>query len=139
MPHTDTIPVSASIASTGKGIRYVQNWAYAMSGATSVNNDETVLLEFTTGSGIIYADFGFWYATAVGGGNIGDDYLFRILFNDLLILTQNNNASKEIYHPNYPKLIIPPFTLVTVSAQNSTDTSANDISATLTGRVYGAE
>ena len=134
-----SVTPEASIASTGKGIRYIGNWVYAMSGVKSVDNNETVLLEFTTGAGLIYADFGFWYATAVGGGNIGDDYLFRILFNDLLILTQNNNASKEIYHPNYPKLIIPPLTLVTVSAQNSTDTSANDISATLTGRVYGAE
>ena len=133
------VQASASVAATGLGIRYVQNWAYAMSGVTAVNNDETVLLQFTTGSGIIYADFGFWYATAVDGGNIGDDYLFRILFNDLLILTQNTNASKEIYLPNYPKLIIPPLTFVTVSAQNSTDSSANDISATLTGRVYGAE
>ena len=134
-----SVQPEASTASTGKGIRYVQNYAYAMSGATSVNQNETVLLEFTSGSGIITAQFGFWYATAVDGGNIGDDYLFRILFNDLLILTQNLNASKEIYHPTYPKLVIPPLTLVTVSAQNSIDTTANDISATLTGRVYGAE
>jgi len=130
---------NASVAATGLGIRYVGQYAYAMSGTTSVDQNETVLLQFTTGVGIIDADFGFWYATAVGGGNIGDDYLFRILFNDALILTQNMNASKEIYLPNYPKLIIPPLTFVTVSAQNSTDSSANAISATVTGRVYGAE
>ena len=139
MPETDTIPVSASVASTGNGIRYISGWVYALSGVRTVDNNETVLLEFTTGSGIISADFGFWYATAVDGGNIGDDYLFRILFNNLLILTQNLNASKEIYHPTYPKLVIPPQTLVTVSAQNSTDSTANDISATVTGRVYGEE
>ena len=134
-----SVQPGASIASTGTGIRYIQNWVYAMSGVKSVDNNETDLLEFTTGAGLIYADFGFWYATPVGGGNVGDDYQFRILFNNLLILTQNTNDLHTGFSPNYPKLIIPPLTLVTVSAQNSTDTSANDISATLTGRVYGAE
>ena len=139
MPHTDTTPVSASTASTGLGIRYIQNWVYAMSGVKSVDNNETVLLEFTTGAGLIYADFGFWFATPVGGGDVGDDYQFRILFNNLLILTQNTDDVHTGFSPNYPKLIIPPLTSVTVSAQNTNDTSANDISATLTGRVYGAE
>ena len=134
-----SVQPGASIASTGTGIRYIQNWVYAMSGVKSVDNNETDLLEFTTGAGLIYADFGFWYATPVGGGNVGDDYQFRILFNNLLILTQNTNDLHTGFSPNYPKLIIPPLTTVTVSAQNSTDTSANDISATLTGRVYGAE
>jgi len=138
MAEPDAIPVSASVASTGPGIRYIQNWVYAMSGVKSVDNVETDLLQFTTGAGLIYADFGFWYATPVGGGNVGDDYQFRILFNDLLILTQNTNDLHTGFSPNYPKLIIPPLTSVTVSAQNSSDTSANDISATLTGRVYGA-
>jgi len=138
MAEAEGIPPTASTASVGPGLRYAGQWAYSLSGVKSVNNVETDLLQFTTGSGILYADFGFWYATPVDGGNVGDDYQFRILFNDLLILTQNTNDLHTGFSPNYPKLIIPPFTLVTVSAQNSSDTSTNDISATITGRVYDA-
>ena len=97
-----SVQPGASIASTGTGIRYIQNWVYAMSGVKSVDNNETDLLEFTTGAGLIYADFGFWYATPVGGGNVGDDYQFRILFNNLLILTQNTNDLHTGFSPNYP-------------------------------------
>ena len=57
MPETDTIPVSASIASTGKGIRYIGSHAYAYSGSVGVDNNETTLLEFTTGAGYITAIF----------------------------------------------------------------------------------
>ena len=55
MPETDTIPVSASIASTGKGIRYIGDHAYAYSGAVALDNttDENTYLEFTSGSGYI--------------------------------------------------------------------------------------
>ena len=57
MPETDTIPVSASVASTGKGIRYVGTHAYAYSGSVGVDNNETTLLEFTTGTGYIKCIF----------------------------------------------------------------------------------
>ena len=53
MPETDTIPVSASIASTGLGIRYIGEHAYAYSGVNLLTNSETSYLDFTTGSGYI--------------------------------------------------------------------------------------
>ena len=53
MPDTDTIPVSASIASTGLGIRYIGDHCYAYSGEVNVANVELSLLDFTTGSGLI--------------------------------------------------------------------------------------
>ena len=60
MPETDTIPVSASVASTGLGIRYIGDWAYANSGWLSVaTGADTVLLDFTSGAGMIKADL-FW-------------------------------------------------------------------------------
>ena len=63
MPETDTIPVSASVASTGTGIRYIGDYAYAYSGVISVvDGNETELLGFTTGSGVIVAEYVFYYA-----------------------------------------------------------------------------
>ena len=57
MPETDTIPVSASVASTGPGIRYIGDHAYAYSGVITVNNTTTTLLDFTTGVGYIVAKY----------------------------------------------------------------------------------
>ena len=60
MPEPDTIPVSASIASTGPGIRYIGDYAYANSGWLAVaTGADTVLLDFTSGAGMIKADL-FW-------------------------------------------------------------------------------
>ena len=53
MPETDTIPVSASVASTGLGIRYIGDWAFAYSGLWASSTTESTELDFTTGSGII--------------------------------------------------------------------------------------
>ena len=53
MPETDTIPVSASIASTGKGIRYIGDYAYAYSGALVLETSLIDFLNFTTGTGFI--------------------------------------------------------------------------------------
>ena len=77
MPETDTIPVSASVASTGKGIRYIGNWAYALSGPVNVDNTETDLLNFTTGSGVIHATIQFNYIIISG-----DDFQYKVYFND---------------------------------------------------------
>ena len=40
MPETDTIPVSASVASTGTGIRYIGDNAYAISGQIGVGTGQ---------------------------------------------------------------------------------------------------
>ena len=58
MPDTDTIPVSASVASTGPGIRYIGDHAYANNNA-SATDTETTILEFTTGTGYIIGEFNF--------------------------------------------------------------------------------
>ena len=54
-----SVPPEASVASTGKGIRYVGNWAYAHSGSvTNVDTGaaaQTTILDFTSGSGFIVA------------------------------------------------------------------------------------
>ena len=56
MTEADVIQPSASVASTGKGIRYIGEYAYAYSGSLAVGTGAFEdLLEFTTGSGIIRA------------------------------------------------------------------------------------
>jgi len=139
MPQTDTIPVSASIASTGLGIRYISNWAYAYSGTINVTATPINLLEFTTGAGIIVGKLKVLQSTAAAEA---DDVLASLLFNELYIfrMVLGKNAFQE-FDPNSATavdIIIPPFTLVQVELDNLSGTDA-DMSAILTGRVYGAE
>jgi len=139
MPHTDVIPTSASIASTGLGIRYISNWTYAYSGTINVTATPINLLEFTTGSGLIVAKLKVMQSTAAAEA---DDVLASLLFNGLYIfrMVLGKNAFQE-FDPNSATavdIIIPPRTLVQVELDNLSGTDA-DMSALLTGRVYGAE
>ena len=135
MPHTDTIPVSASAASTGKGLRYIQNWVYAYSGQVSVDENENSLLDFTTGSGLIFAKVQFNMVD-----NDNDAYRYIIFFNDQRIQAWVNKGAVNDVHPDsYIQLVIPPFTKVKCTAANIDNTNERLQIVSLTGRVYGAE
>ena len=139
MPHTDTIPVSASIASTGKGIRYVGNYAYAYSGAVALDNttNENTYLEFTTGSGIIVGNF---QANNNDTGAGTDDMFYQIYFNDIVVMGYLAGGSKTYSDPdNLVPIIIPPLTNVKCTVQDTTQASTIKNTLSITGRVYGAE
>ena len=57
MPETDVIPTSASVASTGLGIRYIGDYAYCLSGTFDANTNQQTVLDFTSGAGFIRAEF----------------------------------------------------------------------------------
>ena len=137
MPDTDTIPVSASIASTGLGIRYIGDFAYAYSGPVAANNTETTLLDFTSGSGVFVGVYCPMYMT---GGLQARDYVFLVKLNGETVIerifTQNYGDENRLLEN---EIIIPPFTEVLLTAQNLTDTEAHNMGAKLTGRVYGEE
>ena len=137
MTEADVIQPSASTASTGKGIRYIGDYCYAYSGAVSVSNTETDLLNFTTGSGLIVGRLQFRYATA-GTAEIGEDFTFRLYLNQEFIMSSRGKADTEWFAEQYVKLILPPNTLVKVTTENVTDSDSRGMAALLTGRVYGA-
>jgi len=135
MPHTDTIPVSAGIASPGFSIRYIGNWAYAYSGVIGVPNVETTLVESTSGSGIIVGRVQFAY-----GDQTGENFKYKVFFNDLEIMSNVTSGTTDTpTGPAFYGIIIPPFTIVKLTAENLSAVQARDQSVLLTGRVYGAE
>ena len=135
MPETDTIPVSASIASTGKSIRYIGDHAYAYSGSVGVDNNETTLLEFTTGAGYITAIFQpFYFQT-----NETDNIKYDITFNDILIAGLQLTDATAYTPYEAINLIIPARTMVKVTALNTSTTASRAVGVSITGRVYGAE
>ena len=132
MPHTDTIPVSASTASTGKGIRYISNWAYAYSGSSNPGSGPTTFLEFTSGSGLIVGKF---ELNADYAGTGGSNLQIEIYFNDIKIVLERDVGNDFVPGDNPYDVIIPPFTVVKVDI-SSTTAPAN---VNFIGRVYGAE
>ena len=134
MPHTDTIPVSASIASTGPGIRYIGNWAYAYN-SLDVTTVELSLLEFTSGSGLIIAKIQFNKTN-----EDGDDFLYQVYLNDEAVSGWVNfYGATGTSINNVTTVLIPPFSKVKCTADNVSGGIARPINCGLVGRVYGAE
>jgi len=143
MPETDTIPVSASIASTGFGVRYVANHIYAFSGqiGTDLTQSLTTMLQFTTGNHYI---IGKWTVCGAvnkdgdsGTGGIDQFYLY---FNGLSIQSLKTETGTENQPGTYTvPILIPPNSEVLCQGVSSLDNSNWTISQVIIGRVYGAE
>mgnify|MGYP005837855617 CR=1 FL=1 len=141
MPHSDTIPVSASIASTGKGIRYIGEHCYAFSGNHQISSSSAVdHLSFTTGTGYILAELNCNGSTSDGDTGSGQSSLFHINFNDLIVAVLKTETSQEdMPADTSTKIIIPPLTTVKIDVLSSSGSAGFETSVVLTGRVYGAE
>jgi len=126
---------SASVVATGLGIRYIGDFVYAYSNYVGVANTEKSLLEFTSGSGVIFAKVQFNMVD-----NDNDAYRYIIYFNDLRIQAWVNKGAVNDVHPDsYIQLVIPPFTTVKCTADNIDNSNERTQIVSLTGRVYGAE
>jgi len=134
MPHTDVIPTSASIASTGLGIRYIGQHCYAYN-IVDVANTELALLETTIGSGYIIATLQFGYAEPTT-----DNFRYRIYLNDILTQVYITTAADAYTSPdNLLPILIPPFTKLKATAANISSSDDINQAVSLVGRVYGAE
>jgi hypothetical protein len=119
-------------ASTGLTLNYIGQHVFAYSGEIAVNNNETNLLDFQSGKDYIVCKIQF---NAAHGA--GDDYVFKVYFNGLVVQRYLYAETVDRGVPDQPLyLIIPPLTEVKCTAQNVTDTSANGQIVALTGRIY---
>ena len=132
MTEADVIQPSASIASTGKGIRYIGNRAYSFSGELALSTSLQDFLNFTTGSGYIVADINF-----TGDYDaLGADWVaFNIKLNgtNVFLSKMERNNSEWM---NYAKILLPPFTEVQIEGKVQDGTPT--FTCVLVGRVYGA-
>jgi len=142
MPHTDAIPVSASIASTGLGIRHVGSHIYAFSGqiGTDATQALTAMLEFTTGNHYIIGNWTVCGAVNKDGdsGTGGIDQ-FYLSFNGLSIQSLKTETQEEDQPGSYTlPILIPPNTEVLCEGVSSLNNGNWTISQVIIGRVYGA-
>jgi len=139
MAEAEGIPPTASVASVGPGIRYIGNWAYALSGQMDDFTSYTTGLEFTTGAGIIKGLFQFDSMTQTSSIGNGDTTLFKISLNGQVVsITKLEGAQEDMPPTVQVYLILPPFTEVEVQYRGSTNSSDYPTFLRFSGRVYDA-
>jgi len=115
-----------------KGFSTAGEFGYAYSGTVSTNDSETVLLEFTTGDYIFRGAFQQMYLD-----DSADNYMWFVYLNGNLIGVAASGSLTETNRDEI-ELIFPPRTTVKITAQNIADSTANDMGAIITGRIYDA-
>ena len=135
MPHTDVTPTSASVISTGPSLfQSIGNRNYqALSGSISVDNTETVLLEFTSPNTNLKAYVEFFYLAASSA-----DYIYKVYLGNILILGISSQSSGINRQPD-AVILIPSNTHVKMTAQNVEDSSSIGQSTVLVARELGYE
>jgi len=126
MAQTDTIPVSASVASTGKGIVYSHNgyWAGWSGEEALPANTEVQLFDFTS-------PYSFLLTEIIFSANIiatsANDIQFKILLNDLIVYNVFETAAVDrggnLGEWPKPKLILPPNSKVEIIMRQNEDVS----------------
>ena len=136
MTEADVIQPSASVASTGKGIRYIGQHCYAMSGPVTDEGSEsaaTTCLDFTTGSGYILATI----AYASNSAHSTQDEFVDISFNGESVWAPRYDKSEAATNDQPFEILIPPQTRFIFKW--GLDSNHREMSVILTGRVYGAD
>jgi hypothetical protein len=97
-------------------------FAYAYSGINGVNATEETLIEFNTNSEYLDAKVLFYNESGSA-----DDFRYKVKFNNVVVVSayaNSSNVSPSYFNPI--EVIIPPFTNVKLTADNtSADTNRN--------------
>jgi len=141
MPHTDVIPTSASIASTGLGVRYIGEYVYAFSGAFQATGSEQTMFDFTTGSGFIVATLTMTAPIKFTTGDVTNGITrgWQLNFNSQTVgLYKADSVSEDMPAQTEVQILIPPLTTVVLICIDDSTVANFFGTANLTGRVYGA-
>jgi len=125
-------------ASTGLSLNYVGNFAYAYSGAVTVDGSDIVALDFTTGSEVIDAKIMAQYMQASADS---DDSVIIIKLNGLqvggnLVGTNHGEPKPTMGPENWIPMLIPPYTRLQVLFTMLSGGGSIVLGVTLTGNVY---
>ena len=138
MPETDVIPTSASVASTGLGIRYIGDYAYCLSGTFDANTNQQTVLDFTSGAGFIRAEFFITQFAREDSVGSTESTVSTISFNgDIIMQVLVGSAAIDSPTSQTVSLLIPPFTHTAVTLRAGTTAATRQATVSMTGRVYG--
>ena len=125
-------PLSSGNTFTGvaQGISYVGDHAYAYSGSVDVDDNETVLINFTIGRHYLVAQF-------QPGNNFtgGTDSQFKIYIDDALILSTHVASSSTGTPFEELEFIVPPFSRIKITGRNASDSGTIGVLGSVTAEV----
>ena len=125
-------PVGGSFTGPAEALDIYGDFGAAYSGLHDVDNNETTLIQYTSGNYLFVGTWQGYYYEAVGT----EDFRFLMYMNGTKI--ENYIAESAIRGNSRSQLniIIPAYTEVKLTAQNVTDNTAREIMASITGRIY---
>ena len=131
---------NAPFGGASKNLVYIGEHVYAYSGKYSSSTSSQTLINMVTGKGYIIANFQCNGATAdinsstVGNGNVT---VFTIKFNGVIIARLKSETANEDMPPTIEnKLIIPPYTNITVDTISASSDSNLTPTVNIVGRIY---
>ena len=137
---TKAVQPNASVASTGLGIRYIGEHCYAYSGMHNVASNNVEHLSFISGSGVIVGTISCMGSVDTANSALGGVTAFTIAYNGVITFKiKTDTEAEDMPSVQTVPIIIPPFTVVEVNADSNNADVGLETSATITGRVYGAE
>ena len=130
-------PGTTSVSSAGftgpaEALEIVGDHAYAASGSQTVTNTDKTLFEFKTGNFYFEGHLQFFQIPNQGTDNIG--FLFKYNGNTIFGYEFTSGADSGLY--SNVRIVIPPYTQVTLIANNYSSTSGRDAGAIMAGRIY---
>tara|TARA_R110000824_G_scaffold198434_3_gene382450 strand:- start:679 stop:1107 length:429 start_codon:yes stop_codon:yes gene_type:complete len=129
-------PVGSANTFTGtaEALEIMGNHIYGYSGLVGVDNNETDLINTTTGSYYCKVTMMFSYATDEPQG---DDMIFRVRLNEGIIWQLLVPHSEAHYsQPANQHIVIPPYTQLRCTGQNDDNSNVHNNLVIVAGRIY---
>ena len=124
-------------ASTGLDLNVVGDWAYAYSGMVQISTSAVDQLAFTTGGYVIVGELTVGANIKIADPANGGITIFQIYLNGVESLRLKVDGNEEdMPTALVVPIIIPPYTVVSVTGISQYGTAAFDSCASITGRIY---
>jgi len=119
-----------SFTGTAQALEITGNRIYGYSGVTAVDNNETNLIDYTTGNFVSVLRIQFNYTT-----DSGDNFTYFVRLADTIV--QQFNVGQSVEGPyRQLSIIVPAYTNIKCSAANITGSTERNQVCGVTGRIY---
>ncbi len=130
-------PVGGSFTGAAQALEIYGDFAAAYSGQIQVNTSAVEHLNFTTGNYLFVGELTCHAGAKADSPASGDVSIFDVSFNNINVFLVKVDAEVEkMPSESVVPIIIPPYTLVSISADSGSASAGFVSSAELTGRIY---
>jgi hypothetical protein len=133
------IPYSSAniVVGTGLELNYIGEHCYAYSGGKGSTENEQTYLLFTSGNATIVGELTVSGGVEFSGPTVGVTSAWKLQMNGIVVGLYKTDTIEEDQPPAIVvPIIIPPYTLVQVSAYTSDNNSDKLNSCSILGRLY---